>query len=98
MTIDPVAVVALFVSVAAGVRAHFHSNARKAEAAAEARNNLGKKYAELGWAYSRVQPDSTDPEKARKHALEGFVIADTAADGKRDFTDTQARVYVDAHQ
>ncbi len=98
MTIDPVSVVALVVAVAAGVRAHFHSNARKAEAEAEAIHLLGKKYAALGWAHSRAQKDSSDPAKARKHAVEGFLIADTAADGKRDFTDKQAGVYIDAHE
>ena len=73
-------------------------NARKAEAEAAAMDLLARKYASLGWAYSRMQKDSADsPEKARKHAVEGFIIADTAADGKRDFTDKQAGVYVDAH-
>ena len=94
--IDPIAVSALVISIAAAFRAHFHSNARKTDALVDARRKLGEKYAALGWAYASVQKDSDDQEKARKHAFEGFIIADTNADGKRDFTDRQVAVYVDA--
>lgn len=88
---------ALLIAIAAGLRAHFHSNARKAEAEALALDTLGKKYAALGWAYAAAQPDSASSRaRARQHAVEGFVIADTTADGKRDFTDKQVGVYVDA--
>jgi hypothetical protein len=70
-------------------------NDRRIESEAQAMDLLARKYASLGWAYSKMQADSSDPVKARKHALEGFIIADTSADGKRDFTDKQAGVYVD---
>lgn len=70
-------------------------NALKEEAKAKAKSALGEKYAQLGWAYSKAQPDSSDSEKARKHAIEGFIIADTAFDGKRDFTDRQVAFFVD---
>ena len=89
--------ISVVASLAALAVSIFRGNARKEEAKATAMDTLGKKYAALGWAYSKAQPDSSDPAKARKHAVEGFLIADTAADGKRDFTDKQAGVYVDAH-
>lgn len=58
---------------------------------------LGKQYAVMGWAFSAAQPDSADnPKKARKHAEQGFIIADTSADGKRDFNDKQVAYYLDA--
>jgi len=93
--IDPISIAALLIAVGAALRAQFHSNARKTEAKTQALDLLGRKYASLGWAYSKQQADYADPAKARKHAVEGFVIADTSADGKRDFTDKQAGVYVD---
>ena len=61
----------------------------------EKRDHVGRKYAVLGWSYARAQSE-TDLAKARKHAIEGFIIADTAIDGKRDFTDRQVAVYVDS--
>ena len=93
-----IAVASLVSSLVAVIVSLSRKDERKAEAQVEAVHLLGKKYASLGWAYSRMQRDSAESaEKARKHAVEGFIIADTAADGKRDFTDKQAGVYVDAH-
>jgi len=90
---------ALLASLASVAVSLSRKNDRKIESEMAARDSLGKKYAEVGWAYSRAQKDSSESaEKARRHAVEGFVIADTAADGKRDFTDKQAGVYVDAHR
>lgn len=89
----------LLAALASVVVSLSRKNDRKIESEMAARDSLGKKYATLGWAYSRAQKDSSESaEKARRHAVEGFVIADTAADGKRDFTDKQAGVYVDAHR
>lgn len=64
----------------------------------ESRDALGRKYAALAWAYARAQKDSVDPAKARKHAEQAFVLADKSADGKRDFTDTQAALYISEAQ
>lgn len=83
--------VALTVSILRG-------NTLKEEAKATAKDTLGKRYAALAWAYAEKQPDSVDSVKGRKHALEAFVLADTSADGKRDFNDTQVRAYIDAHR
>ena len=97
-------IVAVVVSVLSLAVSLSRKNDRKAESEALALDTLARKYASLGWAYSRIQPDSVwdpasghflQPERARKHALEGFIIADTAADGRRDFTDKQVAVYVD---
>jgi hypothetical protein len=88
--------VAVLVSVLSLVVSLSRKNDRKIEAELQARDALGKKYAELAWSYSKVQRESSDPEKARKHAEQAFVLADTSADGKRDFNDTQMRVYLDA--
>lgn len=56
----------------------------------EARDALGRKYAALAWAYANAHGG------ARKTAVEAFVLADTAADGRRDFTDKQVAVYLDS--
>jgi hypothetical protein len=88
-------IVAVVVSLLSLVVSLSRKNDRKIEAELQARDALGKKYAELAWSYSKVQ-ESDDPEKARKHAEQAFVLADTSADGKRDFNDTQMRVYLDA--
>ena len=75
----------------------FATFARGRQLKADKLDALAHKYATLGWAYSRAQPESAeDADKARTHAVAGFLIADTAADGKRDFSDRQAGIYVDA--
>lgn len=56
----------------------------------ETRDAIGRKYAALAWAYARAHGGE------RKTAVEAFVLADTAADGRRDFTDKQAALYLDA--
>jgi hypothetical protein len=82
--------------VAVALSARHHRSARglsKTERLAA----LGKQYAVMGWAFSAAQPDSAgNPKKARKHAEQGFIIADTSADGKRDFNDKQVAYYLDA--
>lgn len=78
---------------ALGIRRH---DAKKREAEALARDAQGRRYAELGWAYARQQPDVDRRGAARRHAIAGFIIADTALDGHRDFTDKQVGAYVDA--
>lgn len=90
-----ISLVALVLAVVAFVRSFQHSVKTKATLA-EKRDVLGKRYAALGWAYSAQQSEFSDPEKAAKHAYDGFIIADTSLDGKRDFSDTQVRIYVEA--
>lgn len=87
------AVVLSIVGAALGRRKH---DTKKLEAEMAARHELGKRYAALAWAFARAQADAGDPRKARAHAVAAFVLADTSADGKRDFTDKQAGVYLDA--
>lgn len=89
-------IVACLASISALVVAIVRGNALKESAKAHAKDDLGKRYASLAWAYAKAQADSSDPVKARRHAVEAFVLADTSADGKRDFTDKQVGAYVDA--
>lgn len=56
------------------------------------KHELGRKYAELAVTYARAQPDGD----LDRHALGAFILSDTASDGKRDFTDAQARVHLTA--
>ena len=58
--------------------------------------NLGKRYAEMAWNYARSQPGANDPHKIAKHALDAFILIDKSADGKRDFSDSQAKVLLEA--
>ena len=90
--------VSVVASIAALTVSILRGNKRKEEAKATAKDTLGKRYAALAWAYAEKQADSADPVKGRKHALEAFILADTSADGKRDFNDTQVRAYIDAHR
>ena len=83
-------------SLVATVLALRKHDIKKHEAAAAAKETQARRYAELGWAYARQQPDFGRPGAARRHAVSGFIIADTAVDGRRDFTDKQVAFYVDA--
>jgi hypothetical protein len=56
---------------------------------AQSLHELGMEYARLALLYAKDKGE----EKA---ALEAFRIIDSTADGKRDFTDAQARVFLDA--
>jgi hypothetical protein len=58
------------------------------------RLELGKQYAALACAYADSIGGS-DAEKL-KHALGAFRLADEK-DGKRDYTDAQARAFIEAH-
>jgi len=88
-----VAVLLSAAAAALGLRKH---DTKKRETEVAARHELGKRYAELAWAFARSRPDAGDAKKARAHAVAAFVLADTSADGKRDFTDKQVAVYLDA--
>ena len=89
------AVVLALVSV---VRSFVLADAKKKEAAVTAKHELGKRYAVMAWAYARSHVEAGDPAKLQKHAEDAFILADTAMDGKRDFTDSQAAVYLNAHK
>ena len=89
------AVILALVSV---VRSFMLADAKKKEAAVTAKHELGKRYAQMAWAYARAHAEAADPAKLEKHALDAFVLADKSADGKRDFTDSQATVYLNAHR
>ncbi len=99
MTLElAVAVAALAVSLISLAVALSRKDSAAVEAKVTAKHELGKRYAVLAWAFARVQPDSHHREKLEKHALDAFTLADTAADGTRDFTPSQARVYLDANR
>jgi F420-dependent methylenetetrahydromethanopterin dehydrogenase len=88
-------VVLAFIAVA---RSFMLADTKKKEAAVTAKHELGKRYAQMAWAYARSHVEAGDPVKLQKHAEDAFILADTAVDGKRDFTDSQAAVYLNAHK
>ena len=55
----------------------------------DGRASLGMEYARLALLYARDKGTPTA-------ALEAFRLIDTTADGRRDFSDAQARVFLDA--
>jgi hypothetical protein len=55
----------------------------------DSRASLGMEYARMALLYARNKD-------ADRSALEAFRIIDSMADGRRDFTDAQARVFLDA--
>ena len=66
------------------------------QSSAVLKKQLGHSYAELAWGYARSKKGS--PDELRRHAVGAFILADTSADGKRDFTDAQVAVYLDGAQ
>lgn len=67
---------------------------RKKKSLAAERHELGTQYAQLAVAYAATKGGT--PLEQRRHALAAFRLADETADGKRDFTDAQTAVYLDA--
>ena len=66
----------------------------KRKGAKEDRAALGREYARI--AVSHAQRMGGDKQRQLATALSAFRLADETADGKRDFTDAQARVYIEA--
>jgi len=54
----------------------------------------GKHLAKIAVAYGRARGGTA--LEVRRHCLGAFVLADEREDGRRDFTDAQAAVFVDA--
>lgn len=77
-------------SAALGLRRH---DAKKHEAKLSARAELGRRYARAAWAI--VIQRKTAPSVQRGALLDAFRLADTALDGRRDFTDAQASLFLD---
>lgn len=92
------AVASVVLALVSIVRSFVLADSKKKEAAITAKHELGKRYASMAWAYARSHAEASDLGKLEKHALDAFVLADKSADGKRDFTDSQAKVYLDAHR
>lgn len=92
------AVSSIVLALVSIVRSFMLADSKKKEAAVTAKHELGKRYALMAWAYARSHAEAGDLAKLEKHALDAFVLADKSADGKRDFTDSQAKVYLDAHR
>lgn len=88
--------IALFLSVCSLALSIHTLRVKRGTHKRESRDALGKKYAEMAWIYAKAQPEASDPAKLRRHAEQAFVIADKAADGKRDFSNAQAAVYLNA--
>lgn len=77
-------------SAALGLRRH---DSKKHEAKLTARRELGLQYARSAWAV--VMHRQTAPGAMRAALLDAFRLADTALDGKRDFSDAQAQGFID---
>lgn len=94
MTLDDIlsgaSLVASIVAVALGLRRH---NSKAHEAKLTARRTLGLQYARAAWDV--VKARNTAPGAQRAALLDAFRLADTALDGKRDFTDAQAQAFID---
>ena len=94
MTLDDLlsgaSLVASIVAVALGLRRH---NSKAHEAKMTARREQGLAYARAAWDV--VQARKTAPGAMRAALLDAFRLADTALDGKRDFTDAQAASFID---
>lgn len=94
MTLDDIlsgaSLVASIVAVALGLRRH---NSKAHEAKMTARREQGLAYARAAWDV--VQARKTAPGAMRAALLDAFRLADTALDGKRDFTDAQAQAFID---
>ena len=75
---------------ALGLRKH---ESKKHEAKLSARRALGLSYARAAW--SIVRERKTAPSVLRAALLDAFRLADTALDGRRDFTDAQASAFID---
>lgn len=63
---------------------------RKTSLKKEMLHRLGQEYAKLAVAHGKARPNLQ-----REAALEAFRLIDESADGKRDFTDSQARLFID---
>lgn len=61
---------------------------------AQARAMLGQEYARV--AVSHAKRMGGDRDAQLRTALSAFRLADETTDGKRDFSDAQARVYIEA--
>ena len=80
------------------VRSFVLADSKKKEAAVTAKHELGKRYAVMAWAYAKSHAEAVDPAKLQKHAEDAFLLADTSADGKRDFSDAQIKIYLEANK
>jgi len=85
-----VAVLLSLAGAALGLRKH---DSKKHEAALAARRELGLSYARS--AHAVCLHRKTAPVVMQKALLDAFRLADTALDGKRDFTDAQAKAFLD---
>lgn len=91
---DALAVALSAAAVALGLRKH---GAAKQTAQADARLELGRRYAAL--ALDAVAAKGEMKADLRKRAeLDAFRLIDTAADGRRDFTEAQAAQFLDAER
>ncbi|MBL0304426.1 MAG: hypothetical protein IPQ23_22495 [Cytophagaceae bacterium] len=83
------AVLLSLVGAGLGLRKH---DSKKHQAKLEARSELGRRYAQM----ALTQSASVPADLQMTAALDAFRIIDTSLDGKRDFTESQARVFIDA--
>jgi hypothetical protein len=89
-----ISIAALVVSLLSLVVSLSRKGDRVYEAKVTAKHVLGQRYAEMALVYAKSHAEAGDLEKLRKHALDAFSLIDKSADGKRDFTDAQALVYL----
>ena len=82
----------LFGLVGAGLGMRRH-NSKALEAKMTARREQGLAYARAAWDVVRAR--NTAPGAMRGALLDAFRLADTALDGKRDFSDAQAQAFID---
>lgn len=88
--ISGIAVLLSLLGFGLGLRKH---DSKKKEAELLAWRMLGLSYARAAWAVVRYR--NTAPGAVRGALLDAFRLADTALDGRRDFTDAQASSFLD---
>lgn len=88
--ISGIAVVFSLLGFGLGLRKH---DSKKREAELTARAEQGRAYARQ--AHAVVLHRQTAPLVRRQALLDAFRLADTALDGRRDFTDAQAQSFLD---
>jgi hypothetical protein len=101
MTLDPLSVVALVVSVAALVRSSMKTAPSETMKTAPSetmsptkKRDAGNRTAVFAWVYARAVTPKDRPELLEKCALQTFELIDVTVDGRRDFTRDEAREFI----
>lgn len=93
MTLDPIAVLAALLSLAALGRTFARPTGEPLVNQTKKRD-IGNRTAVFAWTYARAVTPKDRPELLERCAVQTFELIDITVDGKRDFTRDEAREFI----